>query len=104
MGSIWRLFWATVAIFVPIEVARRSLSLIENSILAGILETVLVSILGVLTVIVVSLAYFVFVAYRTTRREQAPPDETEPHQQLSAQIPLTPELAHLPEEVSEKTQ
>jgi hypothetical protein len=54
--------------------------------------------------IVISLAYFAFVAYRTTRREPTPPDEIEPHQQLSAQIPLTPELAHLPDELSEKAQ
>jgi len=51
--------------------------------------------------IAISVAYFAFVAYRTTRREPAPADETEPHQQLSAQIPLTPELAHLPDDANE---
>jgi len=77
---------------------------VSGMVLPGI-ATVLMPVFGpqifMYVAIAISLAYFAFVAYRTTRREPAPADETEPHQQLSAQIPLTPELAHLPDDANE---
>jgi MFS family permease len=46
--------------------------------------------------ILIAALYLAFVAYRVTRREPTPQDETEPHQQVSAQAPLSAELAQQP--------
>jgi len=49
--------------------------------------------------IVIAALYGVFVTYRMFQRDPTPADETEPHQQVSAQMPLSTELAHPPEDI-----
>lgn len=59
--------------------------------------TALTPLLGPETFMFVAIAiavlYGLFVAYRLTRRDAVPEEDTEPYQQISAQAPLTSELA-----------
>ena len=48
--------------------------------------------------VAIAILYAGFVAFRLTRREAVPEAETEPYQQISAQVPLTAELAPQPAE------
>lgn len=48
--------------------------------------------------IVIAALYGGFITYRLFRRDPIPLEETEPYQQVSAQVPLSAELAHPPDE------
>ncbi len=70
------------------------------------LATMLTPVLGVQAfmylAIVIAALYGGFVLYRVTRREPVPEAATEPYQQVSAQAPLTSELAPQPPEDDEQ--
>ena len=66
------------------------------------LATALTPVLGptafMYLTVVIALGYAAFVAWRLTRRDAVPLEEQETHQQLSAQAPVSAELAPLPPE------